>query len=148
MKSKLPSKPSALIKAALKDLAKIERSKKYVVDMGYWHVTDESKKNAKCQVCLGGSVLVKTLKVPLKQKFGHGTIEEMGSEVSSKIFALDQFRRGNIGKALDYLGLYKVATKYSKKYNGDFHYVPDYDEKKEFKAALLKIAANLKKIGY
>ena len=35
---KLPGKPSALIRLALHDLALVERSKKYRVDMGSWHM--------------------------------------------------------------------------------------------------------------
>lgn len=148
MKSKLPTKPSALIKLSLKDLAKIERSKKYAVNMGYWHAPENA--GTRCEVCLGGSVLAKSLKVPIyEQVLGCEIIDKFGDEIGNKIVSLDNFRRGNIGKALMNLNLRDAFEEYAEKYGTTFEGVTPYEhDKKQFKKDLLVIAAKLKKIGY
>lgn len=65
MKKKLPAAPkklSAAIRLALDDLAKVERSKTYSVNMGVWH--DPTYPEPKCTVCLAGAVMAGTLGVP------------------------------------------------------------------------------------
>lgn len=60
-KNMLPDKLSDCLELALADLAKVERHKsKYVVNMGRWHEHDDGK----CSVCLAGSLLAKTMKIP------------------------------------------------------------------------------------
>ena len=150
MKSKLPEKPSALIKVALKDLAKIERSRKYKVNMGFWHRTAPGKK-AKCEVCLGGSVLAKTLKVPFRQTLQtHEIGVEYGQDVGQKIIALDRFRRGQLMNGLQEMGLRGlVGDKYYKKFGTYFPEITAYEyDPKKFKEDMLQLAKNLKKIGY
>ena len=56
----LPNKPSELIRLALSDLEECEQDPKYAVDMGSWH----RPVGAQCLVCLAGSVMAKTMKVP------------------------------------------------------------------------------------
>ena len=60
MSTKLPNKLSDCIDVALADLAKVERSKKYIVNMAIWHLAVEEK----CAVCLAGAVMAKTLDLP------------------------------------------------------------------------------------
>lgn len=60
---KLPTKPSNLILLALSDLAWIEKSKRYTVDMLKWHEVY----NHKCSVCFAGSVMARTLEANRKE---------------------------------------------------------------------------------
>ena len=56
-----PSKPSELIRLALRDLRSVERSKKYSVNMHAWH---QPLSDQVCEVCLAGAVMARSLKVP------------------------------------------------------------------------------------
>lgn len=53
---KLPDKASDLLTLALNDLAKVERSPRYVVNMHIWHAP-----NGACSVCFAGAVMAQTL---------------------------------------------------------------------------------------
>lgn len=64
MKDTLPDKTSELLKLALKDLLSVESDKDYSVNMYLWH---ESVRGDSCHVCLAGSVMARTLKVPKTQ---------------------------------------------------------------------------------
>lgn len=59
----LPTKLSALIKVALKDLKKVEKDKNYKVNLSMWHQTFDDDV---CYVCLAGAVLAKSLKIDRK----------------------------------------------------------------------------------
>ena len=85
---KLPNKPSSLIKLALADLKKVERSKKYIVDMGAWH-----KANGVCSVDLAGSVMAQTLNVPINMTV---MPEAFDDDTENKLQALNDFRIGFI----------------------------------------------------
>ncbi len=96
---KLPSKPSELILLALKDLRAVEKSKKYVVEMGEWHTPDY--RDGKCAVCLAGAVMAKTLKVSVHDDM---LPYRMGIN-DDKLRALDYFREGYVQGAFRYLGI-------------------------------------------
>ena len=53
----LPTKPSELIRLALKDLAAVELDARYVVEMLEWHLPAVDE----CLVCLAGAVMAQTL---------------------------------------------------------------------------------------
>lgn len=96
----LPDKPSELIRVALADLRKVERSEKYKVDMGNWHGPG---RDGRCHVCLAGSVMAKTLKYnpddPVIPVCGYG------DGTGDKLHALDNFREGLINHGLSNLSL-------------------------------------------
>lgn len=58
----LPTVPSQLLRLALDDLRKVERSKRYAVDMGSWHEPNQydDKDNRVCAVCFTGALLKST----------------------------------------------------------------------------------------
>ena len=60
---KLPNKPSELIRLAIKDLSAVEKLKEYKVDMHTWHEAPNDYNYYKCQVCFGGAVMARTMKV-------------------------------------------------------------------------------------
>lgn len=60
MSDKLPSKPSALIRQAVRDLQSCERSSRYWIDMHQWH-TPHGDHDDVCYVCLAGSVMAQSL---------------------------------------------------------------------------------------
>lgn len=119
--TKLPEKPSELLKLAMLDLEKVEADPRYRVDMGEWH-----KPNGRCSVCLAGSVMAKTLGLPPNKDdpFYDGrrrraeiirwrlpdyrtspASPDVDPTISFKLFALDCFRNGDITCAFGYLGI-------------------------------------------
>ena len=101
-KFKLPSKPSDLIDLAVDDLERVEKDKRFVVDMG----TYNSHEAGKCHVCFAGSVMAKSLELVSEKDVDdvlHGKVGD--AVVYRKILALDYFRRGQVVTALDRLGL-------------------------------------------
>jgi len=95
----LPDKLSDLIEVALKDLSKVEKNPRYVVDMGVWH---DDMMEGVCHVCLAGAVLAGTCKLPHDQVW-YPAVINFGS-TTSKLIALDFARRGNLDAALRRMG--------------------------------------------
>lgn len=131
--AKLPEKPSALIRLAVRDLEKAERARNYKVDMGTWHTP-----NGKCRVCFAGAVMAGTLGASRKdclspQSFG---------DDAAKLESLDYFRTGHIRLGLQINGRETPAAV------SNFAVVPDYDEDpKAFKRDMRKLATMLAKHG-
>jgi hypothetical protein len=59
---RLPDKLSELIRVAVKDIQQCMIDPAYKINMGTWHSPITG--SGVCMVCLGGSVLAQTLKVP------------------------------------------------------------------------------------
>jgi hypothetical protein len=85
---KLPDKPSELIALALADLAKAERSKRYIVNMGFFH---EPTNMNTCIVCFAGSVMAGTLKSNPDELFGP---YDFDVDTKDKLLWLDSLRSG------------------------------------------------------
>lgn len=125
---KLPGKPSALIRLALADLAKVRKDPRYKVDMTGWHY----KAASKCHVCAAGAVMAKTLKKNINRKFD---ARNFGEE-SEALVAIDNMRRGWVGIALAFLGL-PNGGKFSRTMSCKFK-----------RSEMLKLAKDLEKAGY
>src|SRR6188768_5909 len=101
----LPEKLSALIRVALADLAKVERSKKYQVDMGMWHgprraynpATGTIESSGPCCVCFAGAVMACEFRLEPTEN------EDVGFSPKNwqKFYALNAIRVGNVNSALD-----------------------------------------------
>lgn len=131
----LPDKPSDLIRLALSDLARCERSPKYEIDMGDWH-----RPNGKCLVCLAGSVMAKTLEAPMHKRWWPKDFPDQGG----KLIALDRFRRGDVDIAFEALGFhYSAADRLT--YRSICPYSRD---PKQFRKDMFKLARDLEKAGY
>lgn len=52
---KLPIRPSKLIRTTVEDIKKVERSKRYKIDMDHWAKISSSNT---CSVCMGGAALM------------------------------------------------------------------------------------------
>jgi hypothetical protein len=129
---KLPNKLSDLLELALKDLATVARSKRYVIDMGDWHYP----KDGKCYVCLAGAVLACSGADPNFELFPNS------SGNREKLLALDLLRTGNIFQAAYYV---------DKSINLDLINMPRYVEvcpyifdKKKWRTDMRKIVKLLK----
>ncbi len=88
-------KLSELIRLALADLLKVERDKRYVVNMGVWHIP-----NGVCQVCMAGAVIAKTLGI--NYMVDDGAVA--GEEYWPQYAALNDIRLGDIDDALQWSG--------------------------------------------
>lgn len=86
-----PDKPSELILLALKDLESVEKSKKYVVHMGHWHLPDEGK----CYVCFAGAVMAGTLKLSDKVNYDLHFLPGKYNGWKTALRALDFLRGSN-----------------------------------------------------
>lgn len=95
---KLPGQPSALLRLALHDLEKIENDQDYTVNMINWHIYRLSLD--RCEVCLAGAVMAKTLEGDRRSNYWNVNFYQE----SPALDALDYFRVGKIGNALDCLG--------------------------------------------
>ena len=113
----LPDKLSDLVELALNDLTQVQaQPDKYIINMNTW-VSSGTRKAPRCQVCLAGAVMVRSLDVqadidsdviltltPTDIRPPDMSAEEI-SILRSKLMALDHVRRGDISVALDYMGL-------------------------------------------
>jgi len=117
---RLPDKMSDLLKLALGDEAKAERSPKYTMDMDQWHEPEwewDSDSNndvmVNCNVCFAGAVISFTL----GGEWGKNLSPEdyMNGNVQ-KLHALDKLRRGNIYAAAAYMklvGVFRTAEEFA-----------------------------------
>lgn len=134
----LPRKPSKLITIALDDLIAVEKSEKYKVDMGEYHLPE----NGTCSVCFAGAVIAQSL--------GASSLEELvpsqfSGKIANKLYALNELRQGNVEDAVAELGYaekkQQVAAKYDRR-------VPEYyNDPKQFKKDMRKLARDLAKAG-
>jgi hypothetical protein len=101
---KLPDRPSHLIRAALLDAAECERDPRYCVEdpNGFWnrawHLLATDRK--RCLVCLAGAVMAKSLYVSWGDSYSP---EDFEPDTKKKLMALNEFRRGDIHRALVYV---------------------------------------------
>ena len=123
----LPTTPSELIRAALRDLRECERDDRYVVDMSDWHapITDNYGRKV-CAVCLAGAVLAQTLDVPREQAISTDDLEQYG-RVGERLRALDFLRLGEIEIGLEFLrqGISDIDTELGEEWE-------KYDSKAEY----------------
>ncbi len=141
---KLPGRPSKLIEIALIDLAKVERSKKYTVNMEFLHehILESSMMKSECLVCLAGAVLVKTVKIPFKADYvGFGQLRDAGIKEAPALDALDDFRVGFVHNGLERLGINFMGYGLSRS-------ITPYDiSKNQFRADMVKLMEDLKAVG-
>ena len=95
VKAPLPQSASELIRIAIRDLKKVERNKRYKIDMNEWHAPNLSEKgNLRfCEVCFAGSVMAETCGLKPKQDF-RGLWENR--DWQPLFAALNSFRTGSI----------------------------------------------------
>ena len=96
----LPQKPSEWIRRGLEDLRKCEADDKYQIDMAYWH--EHAPKDGVCVVCLAGSVMAKSLGVPITTDAGPW---DMVPSHGNALRALDEFRLGCVSAGLFKFGI-------------------------------------------
>ena len=100
---RLPKVPSALIRLALADLAKVEADPRYVVDMKVWH---SPRADERCHVCFAGTVIAGTLAATSAV---YRVAEDFGEEACSSFYALNDFRSGYVALGIDQMGLHDKA---------------------------------------
>lgn len=139
MKPTLPDKMSDLILLALDDLAKVEKDKRYHVDMWTFH----EKNGDKCDVCFAGSVMAMTL----GKKINHRAFPDSFPEDTRwKLVALDELRMGNVGNAADLMDI-SHYQKYCARYFSTE--IAKYEtDKSAFKRDMKKLAKDLAKAGF
>lgn len=85
---RLPDLPSALIRVAVSDLALCQITPGYIINMTEWHTPTKS---GICQVCLVGSLMAMTYKMPRILSSGPG---DFNRKVDKKMDFLDTIRKG------------------------------------------------------
>lgn len=137
MNSQLPDKPSSLILVALADLAKVEKSRKYQVDMGIWHEPGSIARGNRCQVCLAGAVMARSLGADPKASFDPSSFPLE----SDKLSALDCFRTGAIRAGLACFGLrHDRAQMLKDEFEDSEGWAPSYEERSAFKRYMRRLA--------
>ncbi len=133
--SKLPDKPSTLIRLALDDLKKCEASDDYVIDMADWHVPFGS---GRCEVCLAGAVMAQSLGVGISRDTTPGS---MGEGLDRKLSSLEEFRQGYIHSGLRKMGIEPPEDLYDED-------VPMYEDDRDgFRSAMQNMANILEEEG-
>jgi len=95
-----PSLPSHVLQLAMKDFEEVSLDDDYEIDMSRFHKPSAVHDN-KCSVCLAGSVMAKSLGVPI----GFNASPDMFDEdTATKLKALDLLRTGHVGIALSFMG--------------------------------------------
>lgn len=162
----LPYLPSALLELALADLEKIEVDPEFEINMGDWF--SRPRPDSKCQVCLAGAVMAKTLDCKLEIM---GSTEKWGSsnrlsplmvgdqrgdvEISHKLRALNNFREGALDDGVYSLlkcrrmpgEIVDALTAYLDSPNTGYWEVENYDynsNPEKFKATMREIVAHFK----
>lgn len=132
----LPDKPSALIRLALADLAKCERSPKYKINMAWW-LKGPDAADTVCKVCLAGAVMAQTLR--LKVESDKEIMPISGSDDGRKLSALDWLRQGGVNSACNNLGIQSpIENRSITPYNND---------SKLFRKQMRALANDLAKAG-
>lgn len=156
--NRLPELPSDLIRVALRDLAKVEKSDYYRVLMHSWHTpryqSDYTPLYPICHVCLAGAVLAGSCGVPRHIRTDPSDFDRY---TRRRLFALDSFRVGDIYAGCGWL---RVATKFEKAVTDKFIKVDDrkrfmfrahsmYDNDPAlWRTEMLLAARDLKSVGF
>lgn len=129
---KPPKKLSRLMRLALNDLYKVERSPKYRVNMYLWH---EGIDKSYCSVCFAGSIMAKTLGSKTDAVKGP---RDFGYDWSRAFFALDHVRNGKVQDAMASLvqPTYKVPSREVCSY---------YEDPKQWRKDMWKIVRELER---
>lgn len=85
-----------ILRIALDDLKKVERSKAYIVRMDTWHTPYHHLKNAPCAVCLAGSVMAKTCEADRTEA---SYVYDFSVKNMPVFSALDLLRSGAVAEA-------------------------------------------------
>lgn len=96
--NQLPDKLSDCLELALRDLEACEADPAYRIYMDDWHWPSKSK--TKCRVCLAGSVMAKTIGVPIGEYASPYGLEDCGDHDSSRLSALNDLRLGWLHEAI------------------------------------------------
>ena len=136
MTDQLPDKPSELLALAVADLAKVEASPEYEVNMDDWH---QPKKGGVCCVCMAAAVMAKTLKV---DRLITRMPSDFETDTRKKLSAIDYLRVGDLEYALNILGIDHPRFLVSKIDVADYH-----DDPKQFKEDMRAIIEALKREG-
>ena len=114
-----PSLPSHVLQLAMKDFEEVSLDDDYEINMSLFHKPNGGYNNT-CSVCLAGSVMAKSLGVPIGFSASPGMFDEATAE---KLEALDLLRTGDVCIALTHMGY--APEEYG--INTSFHFkVDDY----------------------
>jgi hypothetical protein len=155
----LPDKPSELIRVALADLRKVEALPQiYRVNMDVWHrekrVPLESNEAPLCEVCLAGSMISQSLHANPNE---HRGPEDFDQETTWKLYALNEFRVGNVYDGLCYLSNVPSGRLYAQKWeelkgkDGARKYTPIAEYTKgpeDFHRDMQTLASDLEAVGF
>ena len=124
--SKLPDRPSKLLKVALKDFEKAEERKDVEIDMSYWAEKTNNREQPYC-VCLAGAVMIGTLN-KLEEA---AELDGAGFDLADfpkeydKLSALSFFSFGSVPEGLTYFVGFEKAEEI--KLDINFAYVPYHE---------------------
>jgi hypothetical protein len=149
----LPDKPSALLAVALADLEKAERSRRYKIDMGTWHNPSANEKT--CSVCLAGSIMAFSLKVPPTQDAdawgeGLGAAKKVDPDLTEKLLFIDKMRAGRFSSGVHNPAFIRRARKKTGVTGSvNFqHQIPFYeDDPNGFKRGMRKMIKSFREFG-
>ena len=104
-----PEKLSEALRMAIEDFKAIIKNKKhgYYIDLDFWHIPREDG----CAVCLAGSVLAKTLKMPININITPTYFKDLSEKMKHFLRSINHFRNTNFHLSLRIWNCYKKASK-------------------------------------
>jgi hypothetical protein len=127
----LPDLPSTLLELAMKDLAIVEQSPQYRVDMTVFHRPERGL----CSVCLAGAVLTRYLTPKDFCSHPEGMFDK---DTACKLMAIDLMRTGHVRAAVRHMGHSAPGTLHNRP-------VVQYDyDPEQFRADMAQMVVDLK----
>lgn len=131
-----PSKPSELIRLALRDLREVEADPRYAVNMADWHNPHAEI----CHVCFAGAVMAKSLGTPVYE-YSSYCDHRFSTQWQRSLDALDSFRLGLCWHGAGYMGLPEPKSVPDR-------VVPEYaEDPSAFHLAMEALAAEYEAVG-
>ena len=136
----LPDKPSELIRLALHDLELCEQDDRYSINMGHWHAPSKNK----CYVCLGGSVMAKSLNADILKDLRP---LDCNDKTEAKLLALDEFITGYIYDGIKLLRPESFKHMRFDNLSDKRDIIPYEENPEEFKQQMHQLADDLEREG-
>lgn len=95
----LPDHPVELLELAYKDFLATQQDPRYKIDLARWHYYFQDRNV--CHVCLAGTVMAQTLKIPVENTHYAHDFED---KEAAKFYALDSLVQGQILEYIARLG--------------------------------------------
>ncbi len=111
----LPDKPSEFLTIALRDMGKVRKTKRYILDMGTWHEPHTDPKQ--CSVCMAGATMAFSLGA---EPYEDLLPDDFCPETSDRLSAINFFRAREISIAFEEISI-EISDENIRTLHGTWH---------------------------